>query len=48
MEKILGMAKVTSKGSTTIPVAVREKYKIDAGNSLLWVEKNGELVVRIT
>jgi len=46
MEKILGMAKVTPKGSTTIPVAVRERFKIESGNSLLFVEKDGELVIR--
>jgi len=46
MEKILGMAKVTPKGSTTIPVAVREKFKIGSGDSLLFIDKDGELVVR--
>jgi AbrB family looped-hinge helix DNA binding protein len=46
MEKILGMAKVTPKGSTTIPAAVREKFEIKAGDSLLFIDKDGELVVR--
>jgi len=46
MEKILGMAKVTPKGSTTIPADVRKRFKIDAGDSLLFMDKDGELVVR--
>jgi AbrB family looped-hinge helix DNA binding protein len=48
MEKILGMAKVTPKGSTTIPAAARQKFKINPGDSLLFIEKDGELVVRKT
>ena len=40
------MAKVTPKGSTTIPAAVRERFRIEAGQSLLFLEKDGELVVR--
>jgi len=46
MEKILGMAKVTSKGSTTIPVAVRKKFNIREGDSILFIERDGELILR--
>jgi len=46
MEKILGMTKVTSKGSTTIPVAVRKKFNIKKGDFILFIERDGELILR--
>lgn len=46
VEKILGMAKVSTKGQTTIPSPVRERFKIKIGDNVLFVDKDGELVVR--
>jgi len=46
MEKILGMGKVSTHGQTSIPQPVREKFRIKIGDSVLFVEKDGELVVR--
>jgi len=45
-EKILAMAKVSTKGQTTIPAPVRNRFKIKIGDNLLFVEKDGNLVLR--
>jgi len=45
-EKILAMAKVSTKGQTTIPAPVRSRFKIKIGDNVLFVEKDGDLVVR--
>jgi AbrB family looped-hinge helix DNA binding protein len=46
MEKILGMAKVSTKGQTTIPNQVRARFQIKIGDNILFVEKDGELILR--
>jgi len=46
VEKILGISKLTSKGQITIPKNVREKLKLKQGDIIVFVEKNGEIIIR--
>ena len=39
-------ATLTSKGQTTIPVAVRKKLGLEPGDHLLFEEREGEFVLR--
>lgn len=38
--------KVTDKGQTTIPQAIREKYGIEPGDEVEWVETEDGVVLR--
>jgi len=46
MEKILGISKLTTKGQITIPKVVREKLNLKAGNIVVFIERNGEIIIR--
>ena len=39
-------ARITVKGQLTIPKAVRETLKVARGDSVIFEEKNGEIVIR--
>jgi len=45
-EKFLGSAKVTVRGQIVIPKDVREKYKIEEGNFVLFYDENGKLIIK--
>jgi AbrB family looped-hinge helix DNA binding protein len=38
--------RVTDKGQTTIPQSLREKYGIEAGDTVIWEDTDEGLVVR--
>jgi len=42
----LGSAKVSTKGQVTIPVDARQKFNIEIGDIILFLEENGKLVLR--
>ncbi len=44
--KVLGAAKILTKGQVTIPKAVRQRFRLEIGDLLLFVEENGKLVLR--
>lgn len=44
--KTLGSAKVSTKGQVTIVADARRKFSINVGDLLLFIEKDGELVIR--
>lgn len=44
--KTLGSAKVSTKGQVTVPADARRKFSINVGDLLLFIEKDGELVIR--
>lgn len=44
--KFLGSAKVTSRGQVVIPKEVREKFKINEGDFVLFYDKNGRLIIK--
>jgi AbrB family looped-hinge helix DNA binding protein len=39
-------ARITVKGQLTIPKSVRESLKVAKGDSVVFEEKNGEIIVR--
>jgi len=44
--KTLGSAKLSTKGQVTIPVAARNKFKLEIGDLILFLEEDGKLVLR--
>ena len=45
-EKILGTSKVTRRYQITIPKAVRAFLEVNQGDIIVFVFKNGEIVIR--
>lgn len=45
MEKILGASKVTVRFQVTIPEEVRKMMKVKEGQTLVFVEENGKIIV---
>lgn len=39
------IAKLTSKGQITIPIDIRKKLDIKEGDKVLFVEKNGNIII---
>jgi antitoxin PrlF len=39
------IAKLTSKGQITIPIDIRRKLDIKEGDKVLFVEKNGNIII---
>jgi AbrB family looped-hinge helix DNA binding protein len=46
MEKTLGATKLSTKGQITVPVDARKRFSLQTGDLVLFVEKDGELVLR--
>lgn len=46
VEKFLGSSKITSRGQVVIPKEVRDKFRINEGNFLLFYEVEGKLVIK--
>lgn len=46
VSELLAESILTSKGQVTIPLAIRSKYQLDAGDTLVWrLESDGSLRV---
>lgn len=45
-EKILDVSSVTQKFQVTLTKPVREKLNLKAGDRIVFVEKDGEIVIR--
>jgi len=45
-EKILGTSKLYLKGQVTLPKIVREKLKLKPGDLVVFIERNGEIILR--
>lgn len=41
----MDLAKVMSKGQVTIPISVRRKLNLKEGDKLLFIEKDGNIVI---
>ena len=39
------IAKLTSKGQITIPVGIRNKLGVETGDQLIFLEKNGVVII---
>jgi AbrB family looped-hinge helix DNA binding protein len=46
MQKTLGATKVSVKGQVTIPADARKLLKIVEGDRVLFIEKDGEIVIK--
>lgn len=45
-EKFLGSSKVTVRGQVVIPKDVREKFKINENDFVLFYDENGKLIIK--
>ena len=45
MDKYMELAKITSKGQITIPVAIRRLLGVREGDKVLFVEEEGKVVI---
>ena len=43
--EVLGMSKLTYKFQITIPKKVRERFNLEDGETLVFIEENGKLIV---
>ncbi len=46
MERVLDVVKVTRKYQITLTKDVREKLKVKEGDKIMFIEKDGEIVIR--
>jgi len=44
--KVLGSAKIMTKGQVTIPKAVRERFNLNVGDVVLFIEEDGKLLLK--
>ncbi len=41
----MNLAKVSANGQVTVPVEIRRKLRLKAGDKLLFIERDGEIVI---
>jgi len=46
MDKILGLSRLSAKFQVTIPKDARERFNLNAGDRILFVEEDGKLVLK--
>lgn len=46
MNKIIALSKVSAKSQTTIPKDVMEKLGLKENNKIIWLEENGQIIVK--
>jgi AbrB family looped-hinge helix DNA binding protein len=44
--KTLGATKLSTKGQVTVPVNARKKFNLEVGDLILFIDKDGELVLK--
>ena len=42
----MDLAKVSTNGQVTVPVEIRRKLQLKAGDKLLFIEQGGEIIIR--
>jgi len=45
-EKIIQLSKITSNRQVTVPIEIMKKLKLEAGDKIIWIERNGDIIVR--
>lgn len=45
-EHIIQISKITSNRQVTIPVDVMRKLKVKVGDKIIWIERNGNIMVK--
>jgi len=44
--KVIGYTKVSRKFLTTIPEDVRKLLRLEIGDKIVWIEKNGKVCIK--
>jgi len=47
-ERIIQISKITTNRQVTIPVEIMKKLKVKVGDKIIWIEHNGDIIVRKT
>lgn len=47
-ESIIQVSKITSNRQITIPIEVMKKLKVKVGDKIIWIERNGDIIIRKT
>lgn len=42
----MDLARMSSNGQVVIPVEIRRKLSLEAGDKVLFIEKNGEILIK--
>jgi AbrB family looped-hinge helix DNA binding protein len=45
-EHIIQISKITSNRQITIPVEIMKKLRVNAGDKIIWIERNGDIIVK--
>ena len=45
-EQIIQISKITSNRQVSIPVEIMKKMKVKAGDKILWIEQNNNIIIR--
>jgi antitoxin PrlF len=45
-EKIIQISKITSNRQVTIPVEIMKRLNVKAGDKILWIEHNNNIIIR--
>lgn len=42
----MDLARMSSNGQVVIPVEIRKKLELESGDKVLFIEKNGEIIIK--
>jgi AbrB family looped-hinge helix DNA binding protein len=45
-EQIIQISKITSNRQVSIPVEIMKRLKVEAGDKILWIERNDNIIIR--
>jgi len=45
-EQIIQISKITSNRQVSIPVEIMKRLKVKAGDKILWIERNNDIIIR--
>jgi AbrB family looped-hinge helix DNA binding protein len=45
-EHIIQISKVTSNRQVTIPVEIMKKMKVRVGDKIIWIDCNGDIIIK--
>jgi len=44
--RIIQISKITSNRQVTIPVEIMDKLKVKIGDKIIWIEHDGDIIVK--
>jgi bifunctional DNA-binding transcriptional regulator/antitoxin component of YhaV-PrlF toxin-antitoxin module len=45
-ERIIQISKITSNRQVTVPVEIMKKLKVEVGDKIIWMERDGDIIVK--